>query len=69
MRLTDNWVEMAVRFVTEDHGVRRVKDAMTRDILDHFDAEKIEIASGTYEVVGMPEMRVHVLPSENGRPD
>jgi small-conductance mechanosensitive channel len=58
MRLTDNWVEMTVRFVTEDHGVRRVKDAMTREILDRLDEAKIGIASGTYEVVGMPELRV-----------
>jgi len=66
MRLTDNWVEMAVRFVTEDHGVRRVKDAMTREILDRLDAAKIGIASSTYEVVGMPELRVRMVPGREG---
>lgn len=59
-RLTDNWVEMAVRFVTKDHGIRAVKDAMSRQILDGLDAAKIGIASGTYEVVGMPELKVRV---------
>src|SRR5581483_671395 len=33
-RLTDNWVELAVRFITEDHGIRHVKDAMSRQILE-----------------------------------
>ena len=59
-RLTDNWVEMSVRFVTEEHGVRKVKDAMSRDILDGFDTARISIASGTYDVVGMPELHVTV---------
>ena len=60
IRLTDNWVEMAVRFVTEDHGVRQIKDAMSRDILDGFDREKIGLASGTYDIVGLPEVRVRL---------
>jgi len=59
-RLTDNWVEMAVRFIAEDHGIRSLKDAMSRDILDAFDAAKIGIASGTYQVVGMPELSVRL---------
>jgi small-conductance mechanosensitive channel len=59
-RLTDNWVEMSVRFVAEDHGVRKLKDAMSRDILDGLDEAKIGIASGTYQVVGMPELKVRV---------
>lgn len=59
-RITDNWCEMAVRFITEDHGIRKVKDAMSRDILDALDAAHIGIASGTYEVVGMPELRVRI---------
>ena len=59
-RITDNWVEMSVRFVTPDHGIRAVKDAMSREILDGLDAVKIGIASGTYEVVGMPELKVRL---------
>ena len=67
-RLTDNWVEMSVRFVAESHGVRRLKDAISRDILDGLDKAGIEIASGTYEVVGMPELKVRVAgpAEENG---
>jgi small-conductance mechanosensitive channel len=59
-RLTDNWLEMSVRFVTEEHGIRVIKDAMSREIMDRFDEAKIGLASGTYEVVGMPELRVRV---------
>lgn len=61
-RLTDNWLEMAVRFVTQEFGTRRLKDKMSRDILSGFDDAGIEIASGTYEVVGMPPLRVELQP-------
>jgi len=57
-RLTDNWVELAVRFIAEAHGVRDLKDAIARDILDQFDEAGISIASGTYDVVGLPPLRV-----------
>lgn len=51
-RLTDNWLELTARFVTEAYGVRDVKDQMAREVLEQFDAAGIEIASTTYEVVG-----------------
>jgi small-conductance mechanosensitive channel len=66
-RLTDNWVEMSVRFITEEHGIRKLKDAMSREILDGFDRTNIGIASGTYQVVGMPELNVRIAPA-NGAP-
>jgi hypothetical protein len=47
-------VERSVRFITEDHGIRNLKDAMSREILDEFDRAKISIASATYEVLGLP---------------
>jgi len=59
-RLTDNWVEMTVRFIARDSGVRALKDAMSRDILEAFDKAGIGIASGTYEVVGMPPLKVEL---------
>lgn len=36
-RLTDNWLELTVRFIVNDRGIREVKDAMSRDILRDFD--------------------------------
>lgn len=59
-RLTDNWCEMAVRFLVEDHGIRAVKDRMSREILEGLKKAHIEIASGTYDVVGLPEVRVRI---------
>lgn len=64
-RLTDNWVEMTVRFIVPDTGIRAIKSAMSRDILDGFDQAGISIASGTYEVVGMPPLKVQMV-SPNG---
>lgn len=40
-RLTDNWLEMTVRFIVEDLGIRAFKDAMARDILRDLDAAGI----------------------------
>ena len=57
-RLTDNWLEMTVRFITPDHGVRDIKDAMARGILPRLDAAGVGIASGTYDIVGLPPIRL-----------
>lgn len=57
-RLTDNWLELTVRFIVRDHGIREVKDAIARSVLQRFDQASIEIASATFEIVGMPALRV-----------
>ncbi|MDQ6676444.1 MAG: mechanosensitive ion channel family protein [Acidobacteriota bacterium] len=62
LRLTDNWIEMAVRFIVEDYGVREVKSQMSREILDGFEQAGIGIASGTYDIVGLPTVKVQVIP-------
>jgi small-conductance mechanosensitive channel len=61
-RLTDNWVELAVRFLCRDHDIRGVKDAMFRELLKRFREEGISIASGTYEIVGFPTVTVKLEP-------
>lgn len=65
-RITDNWLELTVRFVVFDHGVRDVKDTMSRDILRGFDAAGIGIASATYDIVGLPPVRLRSDPDRNG---
>jgi len=60
LRMTDNWLEFSLRFLAEARTVRGVKDAMTRDILAAFEGAKIGMASGTYEIVGVPPLRVEV---------
>jgi small-conductance mechanosensitive channel len=64
-QLTDNWVEMAVRFVTRDRGVREVKDAMSREILEELTKAGIEVASTTFVITGLPPVQVKV---EDERP-
>jgi hypothetical protein len=61
-RITDNWLEMAVRFVVHDRGIRDVKDAMARDILRGLDGAGVGLASGTYDIVGLPPVRVVMEP-------
>jgi small-conductance mechanosensitive channel len=57
-RLTDNWLELAVRFLSPDHGTREIKDAMSREILGRLDQAGISIASATYEITGLPVLTV-----------
>lgn len=65
-RLTDNWVELSVRFLCKDHDIRGLKDRMSREIIDNLDAAKIGIASGTYEIVAMPPLDIR-LSGETGK--
>jgi small-conductance mechanosensitive channel len=59
-RLTDNWLELTVRFVVEEHGIRQVKDAISRSLLEELERASISIASATYDIVGLPPVRVIV---------
>lgn len=68
-RLTDNWLELSVRFIARERGVRGLKDRMSRDILAALEAAGIGIASGTYEIVGVPPLKVEVTgDAAPGRP-
>ena len=61
LRITDNWVELSVRFLCGTHDIRGLKDRISRDILRDFDAAGIGIASGTYEIVGVPPIKVETM--------
>ncbi len=60
LRITDNWIELTVRFLCKDHDIRGLKDRMSREIMSELDAAKIGIASSTYDIVGMPPLRVRL---------
>lgn len=62
LRITDNWVELSIRFLCGTHDIRGLKDRISRDILRDFDAAGIGIASGTYEIVGVPPIKVESVP-------
>jgi hypothetical protein len=57
-RITDNWLQITVRFLAPDHGIRAIKDKMSRDILSKLNEAKIGIASGTYAIVEVPPIRI-----------
>ena len=58
-------LELSLRFVARDHGMRDLKDAMTREILAACDEAGIEIASATVELVGAPPLKL--LPEDGGK--
>jgi small-conductance mechanosensitive channel len=62
-RITDNWLELALRFLTPDHGTRGIKDAMSRDILAALDSAGIGIASATYEITAVAPLKIEGAPS------
>lgn len=66
--LTDNWIALALRFIAPQRGVRPLKDAMSRDIWSGMQAAKIGLASGTYEIVGVPPLRVDVTTDDARSP-
>jgi small-conductance mechanosensitive channel len=66
-RLTDNWLELTVRFLTADHAIRDVKDAMARDILEGLDQAGISVASATFALVEAPTLRLEPV-NERGDP-
>ncbi len=57
-RLTDNWLELTVRFLCTDHGVRDVKDAMSRTILCQLDAAAIQLASPSFVINKLPTLSI-----------
>ena len=57
-RITDNWLELTVRFVLHTHQIRAAKDAMSRQIITAMDAAGIGVASSTYDIVGLPPIEV-----------
>ena len=50
VRATDNWNELAARFVVPVRSARLVKDQVTRRVLARFTADGIPIASATSDV-------------------
>ena len=57
-RITDNWLELTVRFVIGTHRIRGAKDAMSRYMITELDRAGIGIASATYDIVGFPAIEL-----------
>jgi small-conductance mechanosensitive channel len=57
-RITDNWLELTLRFIVGTHLIRTAKDAISRHIITELDKAGIGIASATYDIVGIPPIEV-----------
>ena len=56
-RITDNWLELSLRFLSYDRSTRELKDRISRDILRGLDEAGIGIASTTIDIVAFPPLR------------
>jgi small-conductance mechanosensitive channel len=50
-RITENWLELTVRFLGPDHGIRGIKDKMTRDIVAAFARDGVMFGATRQEAV------------------
>lgn len=57
-RIGESWLDLSVRFLSPDHGTRDIKDRMTRQIIAQLEKAGIGIASTSYEITGLPPLRV-----------
>jgi hypothetical protein len=58
LTMTDNWVEMTLRYIFDAMQRRKIKAELNQELLQHFQAEpNITVASMTVEIVGLPPLR------------
>ena len=50
-RITEDWLELTVRFLGPDHGIRGIKDKMTRDIMSGFEKQGIAVGATRQQAV------------------
>ena len=58
-RMTDNWIELTLRYIVDARQRREVQGELHRELLEHFAEEpNITVASMTVEIVGFPPVNV-----------
>ncbi|MGD1995641.1 MAG: mechanosensitive ion channel [Anaerolineae bacterium] len=63
--MTDNWIEMTLRYVVEARERRTVKGKLNRELLQHFEEDPdITVASATVEIVGFPPLQGETFTGE-----
>lgn len=56
--MTDNWVDLTLRYIVEARERRTVKGQIHRELLEHLGAESgIKVASTTVDIVGFPPLK------------
>lgn len=59
IKITDNWIDLRLRYVVDPRKRRLVRHAMSERILEELLPEKdIKIASATFEIVGFPPVKI-----------
>lgn len=68
IKATDNWVEFTLRYVVDYKRRRRTKDELFVAILRRLDAaaDRVQLASATYEIVGASELNVNLRRADGG---
>jgi len=58
LTMTDNWIEVTLRYIVEAGERRRIRADLNQELLQHFQIEpNITVASTTVEIVGLPPLR------------
>ncbi len=58
-RITDNWIDMRLRYVVDPRQRRDIRHLLNEKILEAFSQENdIKIASSTFEIVGFPHLKI-----------
>ena len=56
--MTDNWIEMTLRYTVDARERRKAKGELHLELLRHFELEMdVTVASATFEIVGFPPLR------------
>lgn len=62
--ITDNWIDMRLRYVVDPRQRRFIKNSLNESMLEAFTKEKdIKIASATFEIVGFPPIKIEKGPN------
>ena len=57
LTMTDNWIEITLRYIVDARERRNIKGQLHRELLQHFETEEnITVASMTVEIVGFPPL-------------
>ena len=63
--MTDNWIEMTLRYIVDAQERRRVKAQLHHELLQHFESEAdVTVASATFEIVGFPPLRSEIATAD-----
>tara|TARA_R110001583_G_scaffold74038_1_gene205328 strand:+ start:11231 stop:12169 length:939 start_codon:yes stop_codon:yes gene_type:complete len=69
LKLTDNWIEFNLRYVVDYKKRRITKNKLFSDILSEINKtdNKVMLASTTFEVVGLPNLKVDLNPKNHSK--